>query len=183
MEPVLRFNWIDAVAVILLIRIFYISVQKGFVVEFFKIFGTFVSLFFAYHFYTRITDFISPYIPFFSESSKSLLVFLLIFTFFYILARHIRIGIIILFKIEPHYVIERWFSLLFGLTRGLLVLGIMFFVLNMLNIGYIDRSLKKSLSYTYIIKTVPVSYKIAFNVYKVFNPEAKLVLNKKSETE
>jgi membrane protein required for colicin V production len=183
MEPVFRFNWIDAVAVILFIRIFYISVQKGFVVEFFKAFGTFVSLFFACHLYLTVAGLVSPYIPFLSEASKAVLVFLLIFFFFYILIKYLRVGLVLLFKIEPHYVIERWFSLLFGLVRGILILGIIFYALNMVNLEYVNRSLAKSFSFLYIKRAVPFSYQAGLEVYRIFRPDACRALPESEQTE
>lgn len=173
MEPVSNFNWIDIVAGIILIRIFYISVQKGFIVEFFKVFGTFVSLFFSYHFYIRFSVFLSRFISFFAGDIGQLLIFIFLFFFIYILFRYIRVILTLLFKIEPHYVIERWFSLVLGVVRGLLFLSLLFFVMNMSGFKYIRKSLKGSMSYPYIKRVVPFTYQVGFNVYKYINSKAQ----------
>ena len=69
MEFISKFNWIDILAFIVLVRILYIAVSKGFVVEFFKCIATFLSLSFSFHYFTYVTDLLVRFLPFLNENT------------------------------------------------------------------------------------------------------------------
>ncbi len=166
MEPVSSFNWVDIVALVVIVRITYIAIHKGFVIEFFKAAGTFSALFLSYHFYSSFADFFIRHISFLNKRICVITGFLAIYFLVYILFRYIREGITLLFKIEPHHIIERWIALILGALRGFLILGVIFFSAELLDVAYITRSVKTAVSYPAIKKVLPFAYKAALPAYK-----------------
>ena len=63
LEILKQFNWVDVVIVFLLLRISYVSVKNGFVVELFKFLGTVFSIYAAFHYFTIISDRIIRHVP------------------------------------------------------------------------------------------------------------------------
>ena len=52
-----QINWVDIFAVILLIRVCYISIKTGFLTEIFKLLGTVCAILLACHYYVRVSIF------------------------------------------------------------------------------------------------------------------------------
>ncbi|RKY43359.1 MAG: hypothetical protein DRP80_05550, partial [Candidatus Omnitrophota bacterium] len=102
MSPQLKFNWLDLVSLLIIIRVIYIAVSKGFVVEFFKIIATLAGAFFSFQFYTGLGNFFLKYLPFLGEDVASLLGFVLIFSIIWLLIKYLRTILTFLFKVEPH---------------------------------------------------------------------------------
>ena len=125
MSPQLKFNWLDLVSLLIIIRVIYIAVSKGFVVEFFKIIATLAGIFFSFQFYTDLGNFFLNHLPFLGKDVAFLLGFVLIFSVIWLLIRYLRTILTFLFKVEPHTIIERWFSLFLGILRTSLLISLM----------------------------------------------------------
>ena len=157
MDLELKFNWIDLIALLILIRIIYIAVSRGFVIEFFKTLGSLGSLFFSFQFYENLGEFFLKYFHFLGEFSK-LVSFLLIYGVGWLVIKYIRVILIFLFKVEAHSLIERWFSLFLGIFRASLLISITFFLLHLLNIEYLNKSLESSFSFYLLKNLAPKTY-------------------------
>ncbi|MBN2119606.1 MAG: CvpA family protein [Candidatus Omnitrophica bacterium] len=169
-----NFNWIDLIAFIILVRIVYIAVNKGFIVEFFKLTATLLGIFFSFHFYKTVADFLVSKIPFLSKNLGYAVVFILFYLLVWTVIKYIRVVLVLLFKVEPHAVIERWFCLFFGLLRGIIFLSLLFYNLYLLNIEYLNKSLDGSLGFSFVKQVAPASYRMIGKVYKRIAPDFEL---------
>jgi len=169
MSPQLKFNWLDLVSLLIIIRVIYIAVSKGFVVEFFKIIATLAGIFFSFQFYTDLGNFFLNHLPFLGKDVAFLLGFVLIFSVIWLLIRYLRTILTFLFKVEPHTIIERWFSLFLGILRASLLISLMLFGIYLLNTEYLNRSSETSLSFHLLRKFAPKTYLFIGNsLSKVF---------------
>lgn len=159
MKPSFNFNWLDLVGFIILARIVYIAFKKGFVIEFFKCLATFLGLFFSFHFHERFSDSILQHVSFLNKGLVTVAVFFLLYSFVWLVVRFIRICIVLLFRIEPHVLVERWFCLFLGIARAVVFVSILFFSIYLLSITYVDESLRTSFVFPLIKDIGPKSYK------------------------
>ena len=168
-----KFNWIDILAFIVLVRILYIAVSKGFVVEFFKCIATFLSLSFSFHYFTYVTDLLVRFLPFLNENTGYALSLIALYGLVWTLIKYVRTAIILLFKIEPHAVIERWVGLFLGLARGAVFLSVLFFTLYLFHGRYVNNSLMHSFSFSAVKQIAPASYRTMCGFYATFLPGLK----------
>ena len=166
----ISFNWVDLVAFIIISRIIYIAVKKGFVAEVFKVFATFLSLFFAFHLYMPLSRLFIRYLSFLGKDLGRLLPFIIIYSLFWLFISYLRKLVMLIFKIEPHALVERWFCLFFGLLRALVFVSIFFFMFYTLNIGYLNRSLDGSVSFYVLRNTSIKSYLVMGSVLNKLFP-------------
>jgi len=162
------------VVFVVLVRIIYIAVNKGFVVEFFKFIATFSGLFFSFHFYIKLADFLLEKAAFLKSGFTYPLIFILIYSFVWLIWRYIRVAIMLLFKVEPHALIERWFCLGLGFLRGGVVASLLLFNLYLLNIGYLNKSLENCFSFPLLKNVAPVSYKLEGKLAQRIFPDLKI---------
>ncbi len=165
-----KINWVDIAGFVIIIRVLYIAAKQGFINEFFKLSGVLSGLFLGFHYYTKIGGFLIKYLPIKSEKIIYTSVFTAIVLSTSLLFRWIKIIISLLFKIEPHYVIERWISLLTGIIRAVFIISICFFTVLLAKQRYLVKSEVKSLIFPFI-KNISVNYyKSTFNIYKRLFP-------------
>ena len=123
------FNWIDIFIVILIFRICYIAVSKGFFVEFFKSLGLIFSVFINLHYFTKlgktldrlfkirvITIEIWDFLAFF-------ILWVGVYTFFWLL-RQIFLTFV---KVKMVSILNKWLSFFLGLLRGVIVASLLMF--------------------------------------------------------
>lgn len=123
------FNVIDIALVIVLMRIVYISLRQGAVVESLKLLGTIVSIFVILHFYLNVTDSLSNFIRF-PKRWLELSAFLLLWLLMTLIFRIIRDGILLLVRKQeqkkPEFI---WLAAGMGCVRGIIVCGLVFLAL------------------------------------------------------
>jgi len=158
MDTPFNFNWVDIIAFIISLRVCFIAVKNGFVAESFKILGILAGLFFSFCFYKNLGGFFSSHLSFLNSKFSEIISFLFIFVLLYILARYLRVLVTLLFKIEPHDIIDRWVSLALGIARSALLISTIFFLASLANIDYINRSLTGSFSFSLLRKAAPAVY-------------------------
>lgn len=155
-----QFNWLDIIVVIILFRICYIAVKSGLPVELFKILGTLLAIYLSLHYYTMLSDFFRNRI-----AVKSLpLEFLdfLSFTVLAILGYLIFVSLRVLFyrliKMEAAPQLNKWGGLILGVGRGILLGGLIIFMLIISSVGYLKNSVKDSYSGKRLFKVAPATY-------------------------
>lgn len=156
-----RINWVDIIAVILLIRVSYISLKTGLITEIFKLLGTVCAIFLACHYYVRASIFLNLYLPFKGEAGVNFLnfftfsvLFLLGYFFFVI----IRLVLTIFIKMEVIPQLNRWGGLILGVVRWSLSVSLLLFAINISNISYFRNSLSNSFSGLSFFKLTPKTY-------------------------
>lgn len=160
LDIIKQFNWVDIIVVIILFRICYIAVKSGLPVELFKILGTLLAIYLSLHYYTMLSDFFRNRI-----AVKSLpLEFLdfLSFTVLAILGYLIFVSLRVLFhrliKMEATPQFNKWGGLILGVGRGILLGGLIIFMLIISSVSYLKNSVKDSYSGKRLFKVAPATY-------------------------
>lgn len=50
------FNWVDILVIMISLKIIYTALNKGMVIEFFKLCGTIFTIYVSLHYYTNVSD-------------------------------------------------------------------------------------------------------------------------------
>lgn len=160
-----QFNWLDIFVVILLLRISYIAIKNGFSIELFKLLGTVLATYLSLHYYLIFADYIatrtgannipSAYLTSFVLVALAIagyLVFALLRNIFY---RFIQMDAV------PN--LNKWGGLLFGLSRGVLLVSLIIFILVISGSGYLKGSVSSSYSGKRLLKIAPSVYSGLWN--------------------
>ncbi|MFC1658819.1 CvpA family protein [Candidatus Omnitrophota bacterium] len=156
-------NWLDVFALILLIRICYISVKTGFPNEFFKLLGTVFASYLACHYYIKVSFLFNHFLSLKSEGVVNILVFLIFFALAfsgYLVFVLIRMSFAMLIRMEAASLLNRWGALILGMVRFCLLSSLIFFAITVIKIGYLENSLSSSLSGPTIVNLAPDFYRV-----------------------
>lgn len=137
-------NWIDILIIVILLRMGYIGIKKGFGIEAFKTLNLFFCSFVALHFYIILGEFIHSKIPVFPIGPASIFCYVLLIFIITIIFRILREGFFVFFKIETISGASKFFGLLLGFFRGLLISGLIMFGLLSSENHYIELSARTS---------------------------------------
>lgn len=148
MNILTRINWIDILCVILLFRISYIAYKRGFSAEIFKFAGTVCALFFSLHYYYSVAQALITRITFVKIPLETARFFTFIFCavlgyLAFVLLRFIFSRFIHM-EATPQF--NNWGGLSIGILRGVLFLGLLFYVFCLSPLPYFSKSVKDSLT-------------------------------------
>ena len=161
-----QINWVDIFVVIVLMRIGYIAVKTGFPTEIFKLLGTTCAIYLACHYYIRMGNFLNSHLPLKGEgwvNFLNLLVFFALAFLGYFVFVIIRLVFTILIRMEAISLLNRWGALILGIGRFCLFTSLLFFLINISNIGYLKSSLSDSFSGPRLFKLAPRVYLSLWN--------------------
>ena len=170
-------NWIDIVLVVIVLRVIYIGLKQGFVIEFFKLLGTFVASFIILHYYSAFGQVIHVY-AFIPQAVQHAIAFLLLWFLVVLIFKFIRDGWMLLFKGEAHPAIHKWGGFSFAVLRAALICGLTFLLIFMSGNSYLIKTAKQSYLSPYLADISPKIYGICFDnfVGKLFPNERKNVM-------
>lgn len=156
-----KLKWFDFFIIILLLRICYIAVKCGIIIEIFKTLGTILAVFLSLHFYTTISEslharFSISVIPL---EFLDFLVFALLAICGYFAFLILRMTFSRLVKTEAVSLFNKWGGLALGILRGILLVGLVTYLLVISSVIY----LKTSVNNSYLGKT---TLTIAPSVYR-----------------
>ena len=164
MELIRRVNWVDILAIIILIRTSYISLQAGLSSELFSLLGVYLNIILTLNYYTKIGRIISETIPGFTLVLANFISFLSIAVILAVLFRLIRAILDRVIKIEWHPLIERLGGLVAGLARSCLAVSLVLIILILLPLPYMQWSIRdRSLSGMFFLKIGPSAYAKSLN--------------------
>ncbi|MEI8176849.1 MAG: CvpA family protein [Candidatus Omnitrophota bacterium] len=160
-----RFNWIDLLVVIVLIRSSYVGFTQGFSWEFFRLTGMIGAVIGTIYFYEYGARLISDYIPVVYPISD-----LLSFTLFYIVilvvVKILNLFIDRIIKLEVFSALEKMGGLLFGALRGIIFLSLFLITLWYIPIPYFGRSIQeRSFSGVAIARVAPFIYEKTAGIF------------------
>jgi len=158
MEVTARASLIDLFFLILFLRVAYISVAKGLLVEAFKIAGLLVSSFFAFHYYPYFADKVVGKIPLLSKEYLQFVSFCSIFLATGVIFIFLRLIAIFLVRREDVPLIERRLAFFAGIFRAAFLSSMIFFIL-----------------YLFPFKLQPQNPGISYRMLKNFGPKAYLI--------
>jgi uncharacterized membrane protein required for colicin V production len=174
--PQIKFNWVDIFFVILLFRTCYIGFRKGLLPEFFRLLGLFSAFVLSFNNYILISDFLAKHVKLTglkAEIAGFLFIFLSVILVFKLLA---VISEKILGVSENVSLANQAIGFVLGLTRGVLLTGLVYILFIHSPVNYFYKSAKeKSFSAPYASLTAPFAYKIGMSVYPFDKHETPLV--------
>lgn len=160
LDIISRFNWVDIVVVIILIRTVYIALKNGFPPELFKFLGNILAIYLSFHYYTSVADFFRSrvelnFIPleFLDFICFGILVIfgdLIFFLFRQAFERFIRM--------EAVPKLNKFGAFTLGVLRGFLLVSLIVFMLFISSVTYLRQSAANSFSGNALVKIAPATY-------------------------
>jgi uncharacterized membrane protein required for colicin V production len=177
MELLKSFNSVDIFILVLAGSIIYSSFKSGFIVEFMKTLGTFLALFLAFHYYMKLSSFLSSATAMMSGVSAPVgqaVIFLFIWMFTLMVMKFARDGIMLVFTVQAISIVDRWGAVIVAIVRFFLAASMVMFVLLLTDQPYIERMTTSSFAQKHLLLVAPDTYQ---KIIKSF--VAKLLPNEK----
>ncbi len=164
-------NWLDLLMIVVMIGTVYRGAAQGFIVEFFRILGTFFAIIFALHFYFRASEFIYHFFPV-SVKFCEIVSFILIAVITVLVFKLARDGWILLLKVESKSSFSKWLGAILGVFHSFLVCALLFFFISLLAVEKIDIFAQKSITGVYLRDLSLKVYKATYDeVISKFFPD------------
>jgi uncharacterized membrane protein required for colicin V production len=170
LEWITRFNWVDVLVIVVLVRGIYVGSQRGFFGEFFYILGISTTIIFGIHFYSIGANFMNKYL-FIPLNISNLLGFLFITFCLYLTFKFIYRLLQKIIKIEVFPAINKIGGLLLGFCKGFVISVLLLLIMLLIPIGYITDSVKaKSVFGPFFVDKGISLYKRVVAVISVVEP-------------
>lgn len=172
-----QINWVDIFVIILLFRIIYIAIRKGLVIEVFKLAGTLTAVFFSFHFFTSLSDFLLNKInlKFLSLEFLDFLSFIILALLGYGIFLLLRETLGKLIKMEASPNFSHWGGLFLGVIRAIIFVSLVIFIMAIPSITYFKKSINDSYLGKKIFYVSPKVYEGIWNsLISKFMPEGKI---------
>lgn len=176
LDIIKQFNWVDIFVILILFRVCYIAMNRGFNVELFKLPGTILAIYLSFHYYSLLTDAIVNFIG----DDKVPLEFLDFICFialailgylFFIILREAFLRFI---KLEAIPTLNKWGGLFLGIGRAFLLTSLIIFALVISSVDYFKTSVTESYSGSRFYKIAPATYQYIWgNIMSKFTPAEK----------
>ncbi|MCF7893732.1 MAG: CvpA family protein [Candidatus Omnitrophica bacterium] len=163
---------IDILFLILFLRIIYVAASRGVLREFCKVAGLISATFFAFHFYSNLTELIKAKISFINPNYLYFVSFFVIFIVVRIVFSLLNLIISLFLSKEEVLAKKRIALLLVGAFRGFLLFSTIFFLLNLASFN--PNYIKNSISYNLSKKVAPSFYLISAKIFRGFNKGFKI---------
>ena len=177
--PQIKFNWVDIFFVILLFRTCYVGFKNGLLPEFFRLLGLLSAFVLSFNNYILVSGFLAKH-AYLTGIKAEILGFSLIFLIVVLIFKLLSILIVkLLGNSENVSLANKVVGFAFGLIRGILLTGLVYFLFIHSPVNYFYKSAKeKSFSAPYASLTAPFAYKTGMSVYpfeKYETPFVKLL--------
>ena len=166
MKIITSMNWVDIFIAIMMFRIIYCAIKKGLSVEVFKLMGTFLALYLALHYYTRLGSYFQrlmpgpPMIPLeFWDLLSLILLSLLGYTIFLVLREVISHMV----KTQVISTLNKYGAAALGICRGLLLTGLIMFIFCNPTLGYTRSSVNDSYLGRWFLTVAPGVYRFTWD--------------------
>ena len=168
-----QLNWVDVLAGLILARTIYIGVQKGIVIETFKLISVFFAVIIALHYYAVLTE--TLHLP---PDFGYLLIYAVLCLTVGLIFRLIREGLLVLIKMEATSQFDKIGGFIVAIARGFLICSLVILFIRVPETKYIKEKVQQSFFGSYFDRLAPQVYESCYNGFIVkFFPSEKL--NKK----
>ena len=166
-------NWVDLLIVLLLGRVVYIGIKKGFAVEAFKCIGVLSAAFFTLHYYSAFSKALEGRIPV-PPANVDIVSYVFLWAFVIFAFKLIRNGVEVLFKMQAHPMLDMWGGLVLSVGRGFLLCSMTVLLLRLSGIGDFKKTTEASLSGSRLVVVAPKIYESIYNgfISKFFPSES-----------
>jgi len=147
MKVITSMNWVDIFIAILIFRVCYCAVKKGFVTEIFKLLGTLLALYLTLHYYTRMGSYLQrlmpgpPVIPLEFWDLLALIALSLLGYAVFVVIREIVARIA---KTQVISTLNKWGAAALGICRAVLLTGLLMFIFCNPTLEYMRGSVNAS---------------------------------------
>jgi uncharacterized membrane protein required for colicin V production len=125
----LSINWVDVALAVAFARIVFVSVKTGFIAELCRVLGTIIAVFVTLHWYSWVATAIGKKISL-SPHILQLITFILLWAIILLIMRFVRIGLMMLFKVETtHKGFDQYAAGVLSVGRGLLVCSLIIYAI------------------------------------------------------
>ena len=152
-------NWADLIILALFIRIMYMAVHEGLIVEGFKCFSLAIALFLSFHYYFALAKYLTQRI----ENPENMIFtfsacFFVIWLLTLIAFKYIREGLLLLFSIKTKATWDRWGAGVLGLGRFLITASMLMFALLTSGLHYFEVKTVDSFFGKHVVTIAPKVY-------------------------
>jgi uncharacterized membrane protein required for colicin V production len=171
-----QLNWVDVVVVIILIRIGYVALKNGLVLELFKFLGTILATYLSLHYYIIFSEYLGSRmglknIPW---EFLVLLSFIILAILGYLILVVLRKIFSRLIKLEAVPKLNKWGGFILGIARAFLSISLIMFILIISGRSYLKESVKASYSGSYLFSIATSTYTSLWNgIMSKFMPVEK----------
>ncbi len=159
MDILRHMNWVDVLAVIIIIRISYIAFQDGLSHEIFPVITVVARIVICLNYYNKIGRYISENLLKMPLPVANFLSFLVLAVGTGLIFKLVRMLLDKIIKVEWHPLIERFGGLLFGMVRAFLVTSLVMMTITLAPFKYLQWSVRdKSVTGMYILRIGPSIY-------------------------
>lgn len=171
MDAILRLNWVDVLAVIIILRISYISFQRGLSHEIFPLVVSIVTITLSLRYYTSISFFIKHNMMNINIYVLNFIVFLSLIALLGFIGKFLRAILDMIIKVTWHPLIERFGGLIIGSMRSVVVTSMVLIAIALVPVSYLQWSIRdRSLTGMYFLRVGPAIYE----KLSVFLPAVKV---------
>jgi uncharacterized membrane protein required for colicin V production len=163
MDILTKINWVDILAVIIVVRISYVALQDGLSHEIFPLVGTVATACISARYYNDLAVFVQGITGVPVRSLESF-IFIILVLGIGLIFKLTKFLVDILLKVTWHPLVEKAGGLIFGLLRASVVVSIVLMAMSLTPFSYLQYSIKeRSLSGPYLLKVVPeISGRVAW---------------------
>ena len=156
MEMLLRMNWVDLLALILVLRTSYVALNDGLSHEIFPLIGSVCMFVFSLHYYVKLALFFHENgIPL-PVDILNLISFALVGFLIGILFRFIKVIVDKILTVSWNPLIEKFGGLLAGILRGAILASTVLVIISLIPLPYLQHSIReRSLTGAYFMKIGP----------------------------
>jgi len=160
-----QINWVDIVVAVVLFRVIYVAVNTGLFIEIFKILGTLTAIFLSLHYYSALGAFLQGLagiksIPVGFYQSVSFLALAAGGNMIFIFLRKIASK---LWKLDTVTSLNKWGGVVLGITRSILLAGLLIFILVVPGDNYLNTVVSDSYLGRMAVKVAPATYSVLWN--------------------
>lgn len=169
-----QLRWADIIVIIIIARCIYIGIKRGFAVEIFKLGGVLLSIFACLNYYSLIGSYISrpDLIP---PDLGNFLGFILLFSIFMFFSRLIREMFLLLIKLQPIAILDKWGGAFLGGIRSIFLSGMILLMFIVSPVAFLEKGAKISFFGIHTFGTVAKTYSfINEKMIQPFFPNEKI---------
>jgi uncharacterized membrane protein required for colicin V production len=156
-------NWIDAVLVLLFIRMIFVGVKNGFISELFKFIGVVTAVFVSLHYYSFLAAWLALKTKI-SWDYWDLVIFAGLWFAVLFFFKFVREGILFLFKIETnHQGFDKYAAGVVAVGRGILVCSLTIFLILLTHNRPVTRMTLRSYSFKIAGHAAVSTYSFLYN--------------------
>jgi uncharacterized membrane protein required for colicin V production len=174
-ETLVKFNWVDIVAVCVIVLSTYKGAKKGFIIEIFKLLAVVLSLSVSLHYFSKASDSLLEYFPQVGIIFSDLICFAVLAILSYLAVTAAREAIRRFIKTEAVSGLHKWGGLILGLARGALLASMLFISFYFLNVNYLKGSVSRSYIGSRLVSAGIKAYEFTFGgIVSKFVPDESL---------